>query len=541
MSGHLWDDDELYNLDEHAPTDDKVLHAAPLVDTDKPLKGDGATPFRAGHGYARRFPTECLPPTMRAYVHDIAERTQVPVDLPALTMLGMIGGASAPRMVIRASAEWVEPTNIYALCALPSSAGKSPAVKELRRGTWRAERKLREVHPATVAAKIRALSDQADEMELDLSRRHVTVGLEEKAGIETRIKALRAEVSQLSTNPPPAPGFLIDGDTTPEALSSRLAASGGQGTIVDDEGTLLRNLGGQYSGGKTGNLTLFLKAYDADSYRPARVTRDALPVDRLALGIVLAPQPSFLADMMRNGTMQDSGFVNRFLVSLPGDLIGQRAGRKSTFVDDITEAEQARRHAGQEWWSRLLESIVAYDVIDTSGEAGSPLEVNLTREAYDMHAGYVEDFEARLRPGRGDLATVANWAGKHAGRVLRVTHALHLALGCGPDDRIEKQTMADAISIGEWAIEHFTGMGRVVGLSTGARQIKEYVDGIPAGWCTRTDINNKVFKRNGAEDLDGLIADLVATGTYVTELLSNGGRGRRVQIVRRVDAVVERP
>jgi hypothetical protein len=531
-----WDDDELYNLELHAPpseTSARVL-AAPANEV---IKGDGATPFRAGHGYSRRFPTECLPPRMRAYVHDIAVRAQVPVDLPALVMLGMIGAAAAPRMVVRGSAEWVEPTNLYVMCAMASSAGKSPAVGEIKRGAWRAEKAMKAAHAVNVGERVRTLTAEADDLDTYLTHKRITVSLEEKAGADARIKAMRAEVAKLSADPPPAPLFTIDGDTTPEALSAKLAASGGQGAIVDDEGTLLRNLGGQYSGGKTGNLAIFLKGYDCDSYRPSRVTREAAPVDRLALGMILAPQPSFVADMMRNGTMQDAGFVNRFLVSLPGDLLGQRSGRKSTFVDD--DAGAPERHAGRAWWAELLESLVAYDVIDSSPDSGSALELNLTREAYDMHAGYVEDFEPRLRAGRGDLAAVANWAGKHAGRVLRLAGVLHLAGGGTPDDRISKETMADAIEIGDWAIEHFTGMGRVVGLSTGAAQIKEHVDNVPAGWCTRTDINNKVFQRRGvAGELAAWIAELVESGEYVHEKLSSG-RGRPLEIVRRVDAVVE--
>lgn len=535
MSAHIWDDDELRSLEVHAPP---AEDPAP-VNGYEPLKGDGATPFRAGLGYARRFPTECLPPVMRAYVHDIALRAQIPVDLPALAMLGMIGAAAAPRMVVRGSAEWVEPTSLYVMCGLASSAGKSPAIKELKRGVWRAEKVMREQHVVTVAKKIRELTDEAEALDLHLNRDRATIRLEEKAGTEARIKAMRAEITKLSSEPPPPPTFLIDGDTTPEALSGRLAASGGQGAIVDDEGTLIRNLGGQYSGGQTSNLAIFLKAYDCDSYRPSRVTREAAPVDRLALGVILAPQPSFVADMMRNGTMRDSGFVNRFLVSLPGDLLGQRLRRKSTFVDDAP-ATQPDRHDGAAWWASLLESIVRYDLIDASDEGAEPLELNLSREAHELLVAYMEEFEPRLRAGRGDLAKVANWAGKHVGRVLRLSAVRHLAAGRGPDDRIDKTVMADAISLGEWAIEHFLGMGVAVGLSTGASQIKEFINNIPAGWCTRTDINNKVFGKKGVgDDLDAWIAELVATGEFVSEKLSTG-RGRPVEIVRRADAVVER-
>lgn len=536
MSDIPWDDDELYNLEKHVPPEDPptwTTNHGGAAQLD-----DGATPFAAGHGRARRFPTECLPPRMRAYVHDIAERKQVAVDLPALVMLGMIGAATAPRVMIRGSVEWVEPTSLYVACGMDSSAGKSPTVNELKAGAWRADDFLRNNHAVEVEQAIRDLTAKADDLQMRLNLNKVTIQLEERAGIESQIKAARAEVTRLATEPGRAPTLTLDGDTTPEALASKLALTGGQGAIVDDEGTLIANLGGQYSGGKTSNLGVFLKGYDCDSYRPSRVTRDAAPIERLALGLVLAPQPSFLADMIRNGTMKDSGFVNRFLFSLPGDLLGQRVGRKSTFIDNAVDDRPDRRH--QNWWAELLDSIVRYPVIMTHRDLDAITVLDLSREAYDMHSGYVEDFEPRLRAGRGDLAKVANWAGKHGGRLLRLANGLHWAAGKTPDDRVDKETMANAIGIGEWAIEHFLGMGKVVGLTTGASQIKEYVNGIPAGWCTRTDINNKVFnKKGGAEDLTTWLSELVTTGEYVVEKLSSG-RGRPVEIVRRSDAVVER-
>ncbi len=61
------------------------LHAQGEIGEPAPgaKRGSGATPLTAGHGHARRFPVEHLPPMMREYVVDLAERKQVPVDLPA--------------------------------------------------------------------------------------------------------------------------------------------------------------------------------------------------------------------------------------------------------------------------------------------------------------------------------------------------------------------------------------------------------------------------------------------------------------------------
>lgn len=522
-------------LDPWADTEAATAFAQKIVDEqpaplDGDARGDKATPFQAGIGYARRFPTECLPPQARAYVHDIASRAQVPVDLPALTMLGMVAALAAPRFMVRGSHEWAQPCNLYVMCAMASSAGKSPAVAELRGGMWRAEEYMKEVHGIRMATQMRQLLLEADELETRLREERATLSLEETSALETRMKALRAQATEQGNNPPAPPTFVLDGDATPEALGMKLALNQGQGAIIDDEGTLIRNLGGQYSGGKTGNLSVFLKGYDCDSYRPARVTRDAQPIDRLALGLILAPQPSFIADMMRNGAMTDSGFVNRFLVSLPGDLLGQRVGRKSTFVDDATDEQKDR--SLRRWWERLLRDVAMYDVMESHRDLDATTVIDLDREAFQLSSGFGDDFEQRLHPVRGDLAKVANWAGKHHARVLRVAAVLHLLAGKTPDDRIDKATMNAAIEIGDWAIEHFTGIGRVVGLSAGAGQIKEHINGIPAGWCTRTDINKKVFSGKAhTNDMQKWIDELVATKEFVAEKIRTG-KGRPTEIVR---------
>jgi hypothetical protein len=492
----------------------------------EPGLGAGGTPFTAGHGYARRLPFSVLPQRMREYAIDLATRKQVPVDLPALTMLGIIGSVAGPRMVIRRDHDWIQPLNTYIACALESSAGKSPVYEELRKGLHAAEYHLIEKHQEQVAARIAAMRQEVEDKRRLANQ--PSTSLDEREILREQAKRLEAEAEDLAANPPPDPELVYDGDLTVEALGSAMADNGGSGPVIDDEGTFLRNLGGQYSGGKTGNLGLVLVGYDCRHYQPRRINRATKPIRRAVLSLVLSPQPSIIAEMKNNNTMNELGFINRFIVCVPGDLIGEREGRPATFIDDAPEGDQSRAH--RRWWSDLLKSIAAYDVID--GDEEDATVIDLTREAFKLHYDYAEELERRCRHG-GDLRDVRSWAMKEAGRTLRVSGLLHLGAGLTPDDRVSGEVMESAISFSRWSTEHFLHAGNVVGLSEGADRIAEYVDNKPLRFAARSELVANVFHGHaGQSQVTAYLKELVGTGKW--ELAKGEAeRGRPPVIVRR--------
>lgn len=520
-------DDELWAAENHGhweePEPDEQPPTRPhlrLVHTDRPGRGLGATPFQAGAGYARRFPVERLPEPMAAYVRDIAIRKQVPVDLPALTMLGIIGSLAGPRFVVRRDLDWTEPTNLYACCALPSGAGKSPTVEELRRGVYRANRIVADKHEQAVAREAGMLADEAEQL-LRLAQSPMTP-VADKPARRLAAKAKEAAAEKLQTEPPPPPDLIFDGDTTVEALAASMAANGGWGAIVDDEGTFLRVLGGMYNGGKPGNLGLVLVGYDCRYYKPARVTRTSKPIRRAALSLVLAPQPAILADVMRDQMMDQSGVINRFVVCVPGDLTGQREERPATYHRDLRGAQPDRRL--RDWWADLLCTLVTYDVIDAD-EPSDATVLDLTFPSFKRHREYEQEIEQRLHPATGDLVKIREWGSKHLARVLRIAALLHLGAGLSPLEEISEAVMEDAIAIGEWSIEHFLAAGSVSGLSSGAGRIKEYVDGTEHGFCPRMDLFKRVFAGHAdAAEIDRWLDELVATGDFEVRKVKTTGR-----------------
>jgi replicative DNA helicase len=482
--------------------------------------GLGATPFVAGNGYARRFPTDRLPEPMRHYCHDLAFRKQVPVDLVALTMLGILGAVAGPRLVVRRDLDWSQPCNLYTCCGLPSGAGKSPTIEELRRGVWRALKRLADRQDEKVGAQIGELDQNAED--LYMRANHVQTPIGEREGLRLRAKAIEREVEELRDTPPGPPQIMFDGDISVEALAAKLADNEGAGAIIDDEGTFLRMLGGMYSGGRTGNLGLVLVGYDCRSYAPARVTRTSQPIDRAALSLVIAPQPGIIADMLRDQSMIEAGVINRFLLAVPGDLIGQREDRPATYYKDLPTSRPDR--SGREWWAKLIESIAEYDVIGATDLADAAT-IDLTRGAFKRHREYEREFEERLHPGTGNLLAVAAWGSKHLGRIIRVAALLHLAAGHSTDDELSESVMEDAIAIGEWSIEHFLAAGKASGLSEDAGRIKEFVDNTEFGCALRSEINKRVFANKAPKtSMSRWINELVETGDYELRQMPTRGR-----------------
>lgn len=487
-----------------------------------------ATPLQAGPGFARRFPVDHLPPVARAYAVDLAERKMVPVDLSAMFILGIASGVIGPRFLVRRDWDWIEPTNLYVITGLRSGSAKTPVVKELTRGLRKAKTLLAEAHAQALALK---QADLNREIEDCLARaKNIHCPIEEKDGLKARAKDLQGEAEQLAKKPPRPPLTVVDGDTSPEALAERMAANGGHVSVVDDEGPLLRNLGGQYSG-KTANLAVLLKAYDGQAYYPSRITRDASMMERATLSITISPQPGLVAEMLRNTLMDETGLINRFFVSLPGDLIGKRDGRPSTFIDDAPRREDTSL---QDWWADLLENLAGYDLLTGDPGQDSALILDLTRGAWKLHYDYQEAFESRMDADRGgDLAKIVGWASKQCGRILRLAAVLHLLSGATTDDRIEESTMGDAIAIGDWALEHFLHLGKVVGLSESASRIKEHILGKDLPMASRTEINTEVFRKAVSGDqLTAWIQELVDSGEF--ELVRKSGAGRPTWFVSKV-------
>lgn len=505
------------------------------ADANKPL-GLGATPFVPGHGYAARFPLDALPQRLRELVVDVAVRQQVPVDLPALAALGCISAVAGPRFLIRRDITWRQPLILQIAVAMDSGAAKSPAVDELTRGIEIAETRMYAAWKASVEEELAPLQAELDKLTKAANRDGI--GEEEQdriaAQIKQRAKAIENQRNNLNEARPAPARIRLTGDTTPEALTKALARNGGSYAIIDSEGTFFNHMtGSAYRGGKAANATVVLKGYDGDTHESGRVGEGKTDViRRTSLVLVITPQPPILASTLGNKDLTANGFVNRFIVCVPGDLVGQRSQRQATYYLDA--APNRPEIALAAWWADLLTSIAGQaDVIGRSTpddemiDLDSAPTLNLTRDAFDLSRKYEAEFELRMAPDADGGTALKRWGSKHLGRVVRLAGILHLAAGRAVDEQVDVGTMEAAIAIGEWSVTHYLAAGSASGLSAEAGRIMEYVESSDQGMVTRAAIGKAVFcGRAGKNEIDGWVSELVSTGRYTVTRQRTAGRPR---------------
>lgn len=83
------------------------------------------------------------------------------------------------------------------------------------------------------------------------------------------------------------------------------------------------------------------------------------------------------------------------------------------------------------------------------------VQLRFDTDAQDDLRALNAEIEARFRPG-GDFEHWRDWPSKLLGLVVRLASQLHLASHPEDGDRraIARETLSDAIDIGEWALEH---------------------------------------------------------------------------------------
>ena len=134
-----------------------------------------------------------------------------------------------------------------------------------------------------------------------------------------------------------------------------------------------------------------------------------------ALTIGLAVQPGVIAKLAERPEFRQRGLPARFLFGVPVSTVGRRASSPPPVPEAATAA----------YVGCVTRVLHLPKFVDEDGQP-LPKELALNREA----AAQVEAFQERLEPrlgAGGDLAHIADWAGKLVGAACRVMGLLHVA------------------------------------------------------------------------------------------------------------------
>ncbi|MCK2238065.1 YfjI family protein [Crossiella sp. S99.2] len=424
------------SIDTHHTTHDHPPLPVPEPSSTEELDTVDAWEAPASLGTDRKlpaFPVEVLPAWMADQIRAVAEFTQTPRDLAGSIALSALATAAARRAVVVIRPGWPEPTNLFLLVALPPGNRKSPVFDAMIAPIIAAEEQLKLLaEPRIEMAKV-----ESRIAERDAEKAANLAALDDEHSVQTATEAaLRARSITI-----PAQPRLIGDDGTPEAVAGVLAEQGGRLAILSDEGTIVANLAGRYSGGSP-NFEVFLKGHSGGTMRVDRRGRAYEHVTNVALTLGLAVQPHVLRDLaaIPGGGVDEKGLLARFLFSLPHSTVGYRA----------TDVPPVSAQVANAYHRQLTEL-----TLRLNDRAEHPAELAFSPEANAAMRALQAEIEPRLRP-RADWAHITGWGNKYAGSVARLAGLLHLARHTDIPDRtpITADTFAGARQLGEYFAAH---------------------------------------------------------------------------------------
>ncbi len=383
------------------------------------------------------LPVEALPGWVAAFVGGVAEAIQTPEDLGGVLALGALSACVGGRVRVRVRDGFEEPTNIFAIVALPPGDRKSPVHNAIVGPlvAWEREEteRLRDDVARSASAR-RALERRRERAERDAA--NLDPSTPEGADAQDRAQRVAVELDRFQDVR--ARRVWAD-DATPERLVGLLAENGGRIALLSAEaGGLAGLVSGRYAEGAP-SLDVVLKGHSGDPLRVDRQGRPPEVIDSPALTIAVALQPEALAELVGSKYLRLRGLPARFAFSLPTSRMGCRAQN----ARPVSPSVRAEYHRGLR---ALLEA-----------HRGDEVRVlTLDAEALACWQAFDREVEPQLADG-GDLEPIRDWAGKGCGLVVRLAGLLHVAdHACGEriPEAIPVRTMTRAITLGRYFLEH---------------------------------------------------------------------------------------
>lgn len=373
------------------------------------------------------FPVEHLPDGIREMVEEIAESLQVPPDMPAATVLGVISTCVQGKFMVQVKPDWKEQVNLYILVIARPSERKSPVLQILTAPLYAYSKEQNiirgpEIQEYRIKKKI-----------LEGAIENLTTRAAKKGDVEyTEIAEKQRELDSLK---PVYPVRLTADDVTPEKLVSLMTANNGRMAVISAEGGLFDIMDGLYS--SDANIDIFLKSYTGDSVKIDRQGRPSETIDNPALTMLLMIQPAVLEKIIKNGKFNGRGLTARFLYSCPRSMVGK--GRRFETVPIQKDT--------REIYEALLFALLKIPL------EPQPRAVSLSREAYLLLSDWFAWVEDRMNE---DFYGLEAWAGKLVGTTARIAALLHCCT-CqeqSAEQPVSGKTMQDAIEIAKYFLDH---------------------------------------------------------------------------------------
>jgi hypothetical protein len=361
-------------------------------------------PLQAELPPVQAFDPALLPESLRALVEDVSERMQVPLDLPAATVVLCLAGAVNRRSLIQPKAHdtsWTEVLNLWGGIVAPPGYLKSPVLYATAAPLNRIESLWRREHAT-------AQEDFATEQAIH-SLRHQAW----KESFKAAIKANKPEPIQPdNTLREPILRRLITNDFTLEKLHETMSQNPAGILLLRDEltGWLSRLERDEFGQERAFALTAWT---GKQPYTIERIGRGLVQVDAVCLSVLGGITPdrlrSYLVDALAGGPSND-GLMQRFQVLVwPDTSIDWR------YVDSRPNATAEQKAA------QMFDRLVQIDPED-------PIRFCFSVEAQSLFIEWIGELEARIR-GTGMHPALVSHISKYRGLMPALAALFELADG----------------------------------------------------------------------------------------------------------------
>lgn len=369
-------------------------------------------PIASGLPPVEEFDADLLPISFRAFVEDVAERMQVPMDYPAVVVVVCLAGVVNRRARMQPKANdtgWIIVPNLWGGIVAPPGFMKSPVIQAVTgplnqlQGEWRAFHE----QAASEYEQAREESDLRRAVWRDQFKASAKKGTSApiRIGDEPTAPKLRR---------------LIVNDATFEALHQTMSENPAGVLVVRDE------LTGWWSqldrSGREGERAFCLQAWNGDTgHTIDRIGRGTIHVEACCMSMIGGIQPgrlrSYLTDALLDGPSND-GLIQRFQL-----MVWPDTGLDWRYVDR-PPAVVAEDKAG-----RIFRRLVELDAEDPARYRFAPdsqelfvawlAELEKKIRGDELHPALVSHLSKyrKLMPTLAVLFELADWAAGTGGRI----------------------------------------------------------------------------------------------------------------------------
>jgi hypothetical protein len=321
----------------------------------------------------KAFDERYLPAALRPVARDTAERMQVPIDLPAATLVVCLAGAVNRRALVQPKdndPSWTVVPNLWGATVASSGFLKTPTLQVIMQPLNAIQAEWRSAH----GEAMKGYRQAKEKFDLELTAW--------KESFKAATKKKLATTDRPSGEPEePKLRRLIVNDATFEALHQTMADNPAGILVVRDE------LPGWWAEldkvGREGERAFCLQAWNGDTgHTIDRIGRGTIHVPACCMSMIGGIQParlrSYLAEALKDGPSND-GLIQRFQIMVWPDA--ERAWHRIN-----RPADQDAQKRAEEIFRRLVKL-----------DAGQPARFFFDRDAQELFWEWIEELEKKVR------------------------------------------------------------------------------------------------------------------------------------------------